>query len=91
MKGSRRAAEAYYYERPSEAIGEDAASIAVKTQDLRDLKEEAEALHHVTGRFSKEKPGEAAGKGTALPAAEIPAYWRHWGHETLIKDRVGME
>lgn len=63
----------------------------MKTQDLRDWKEEAEALHHVTGRFSKEKPGEAAGKGTALPAAEIPAYWRHWGHETLIKDRVGME
>lgn len=39
MKGSRRAAEAWHYERPGEAAGEGAASVVVAIMGLKGLGE----------------------------------------------------
>lgn len=59
MKGSWRAVEAWYYEKPNEAIGEGAASIAVETQRLTGSWTEAEVQFHVAGSESLKKAKES--------------------------------
>jgi hypothetical protein len=46
MKGSCRAAEARYCEKPEKAIGEGAASVAVEEPGLKGSCKEVEAWHH---------------------------------------------
>jgi hypothetical protein len=46
MKGSLRAADAWYCERPWKAIGEDAASVRVDDQGLKGSCKGSEAWHH---------------------------------------------
>jgi hypothetical protein len=49
IKGSRRAAEAWHYERPWKAIGESAASTAVDGPGLKGPRKEVEAWQHEEG------------------------------------------
>lgn len=46
MKGSRKAAETWHYERPGKAIGEGAASVAVEGPELKESCTGVEAWHH---------------------------------------------
>jgi hypothetical protein len=46
MKGSWRAAEAWYYERPGKATVKEATSVAVDSSKLRGSYKEIEVLHH---------------------------------------------
>lgn len=86
VKGSQRAAEAWHSERPGKAIGESAASVAVKTPGLKGSWRESEALH-------PKRQEEAIGEGVASVSVETPAFWRCRDHGTTTKDsgRCGME
>jgi hypothetical protein len=46
MKGSRRAAEAWHWDRLGNDIGESAASVAIKGPGLKGSGKEVEAWHH---------------------------------------------